>query len=592
MALDTPLDEELGRALTAIDAGRHPSDVESVTLDFKEDHGDQKAVLVTLAEASVCFANARGGLVVLGLDDDTGGPAAYTGTSLHEHDVRKGIYDRTRPQLLVDVRSLERHGIRLLVVVITEGIGEVWTDAKGRPSTRIGSHCLPMSVDAASRLREERMGFDASARPTAASVADVSPLSMALARQQLRRLPDEGRTRLAEASDHDLLRQLGVLTEDGHLRAAGYWMLCPPNSGAPEQIVYEYRLTPSGEPQFVERLQQPLLDAFVRVADLISARRTVTPVNLPDGQQLAVEDFPEVAVREAIANAVVHRDHRLRGPVAVVQSPDVFHVTSPGPLVTGVTLDNILTTTSRPRNPLLTTTFRTLGLAEQLGVGVDRMYREMVRAGRQLPQFEASFDRVRVALTGGAPAKGVVRYVAQLPQRERDDTDTMLVLVRLCGTRTVTAATAAPVLQKLESEAEQILRRLAADDVAMLEPTRETLKHGRPTYRLRSDALRVLGAAVRYRRRTQDDIDRKVMAHVREYGRVTNATVRNLLDVSTPRASAILKDLRQRDVISKTSDAERGPTVEYGPGPAFPDESAAGSDARRHRTDEPTLFDV
>ena len=89
-------------------------------------------------------------------------------------------------------------------------------------------------------------------------------------------------------------------------------------------------------------------------------------------------------------------------------------------------------------------------------------------------------------------------------------------------------------------------------------------------YRLRDRVLVQLGTAVRYHRRSGDDIDRKVLAHVAEYERVTNATVRNLLDVGVTGASAILRDMVDRGLLVKTSTQQRGSAVEYGPGPEFP----------------------
>lgn len=80
----------------------------------------------------------------------------------------------------------------------------------------------------------------------------------------------------------------------------------------------------------------------------------------------------------------------------------------------------------------------------------------------------------------------------------------------------------------------------------------------------------MLGSAVAYQRRTTDEIDRKVIAHVQEYDKVTNRTIRNLFDVSTQRAAAILGDLVTRELLVKTSEAQRGPSVEYGRGAKFP----------------------
>ena len=58
--------------------------------------------------------------------------------------------------------------------------------------------------------------------------------------------------------------------------------------------------------------------------------------------------------------------------------------------------------------------------------------------------------------------------------------------------------------------------------------------------------------------------------HVRDYGRINNRTVRDLFEVNVQRASALLGNLRRRGLLVKTSKQQRGPGVEYGPGPEFP----------------------
>src|SRR5262249_50828378 len=145
------------------------------------------------------------------------------------------------------------------------------------------------------------------------------------------------------------------------------------------------RRTSGGEPVVVTRTASPLVEGFEAVITAIEARRVLTPMTLPSGQQIQIEDFPSRAVREALSNAVLHRDYQLDGPVVVSHSPQIFEVVSPGPLVAGVTPENILTHESKPRNPALARMARILGLAEEVGVGVDRMYREMLFAGNQPP---------------------------------------------------------------------------------------------------------------------------------------------------------------------------------------------------------------
>jgi ATP-dependent DNA helicase RecG len=199
----------------------------------------------------------------------------------------------------------------------------------------------------------------------------------------LRTSPDPLRRAYATETTEDLLRILGLTSSDDMLVRAGELLFCEPASQLP-LIVYQYRRTPAGEP-VVTRPSGSLLSALRRALELISARLDTTPVNLPGGQQIQLTDLPEPAIREAVANAVIHRDYRLSGAVRVEHAPTRLTITSPGPLVQGVTVTNILTTSSRPRNARLAAAVRTLGLAEEAGVGVDRMYREMVRVGHVPP---------------------------------------------------------------------------------------------------------------------------------------------------------------------------------------------------------------
>lgn len=61
-----------------------------------------------------------------------------------------------------------------------------------------------------------------------------------------------------------------------------------------------------------------------------------------------------------------------------------------------------------------------------------------------------------------------------------------------------------------------------------------------------------------------------MIAHINEYGKITNRTLQNLFDIDLWRARDILADLQQRSLIVRTSEATRGPGVEYGRGPTFP----------------------
>lgn len=245
---------------------------------------------------------------------------------------------------------------------------------------------------------------------------------------------------------------------------------------------------------------------LLRCFELIDGRTDRTPVNLPSGQQLFIADLPEGAVREAVVNGYMHREYRVSEAVQVEHSSTRLAVTSPGDFMPGISADNLLIVSPRSRNPALAAAMRRLGLAEDAGVGIDRMYAEMARVGHGPPSFTSDRHRVAVTLLGGAPNTAVTRFVSSLPTEWRANPDPLMVMLALLGQRTVTAARLATVLQKAEDEVEVILQHLSGHN-GFIERTRASVTHRAGVYRLRGDVVAALGMAVTYRRRGADDID-------------------------------------------------------------------------------------
>jgi ATP-dependent DNA helicase RecG len=151
------------------------------------------------------------------------------------------------------------------------------------------------------------------------------------------------------------------------------------------------------------------------------------------------------------------------------------------------------------------------------------------------------------------------------------------VIRLLCEQRTANAAQLAGVIQRQVGEAQRVLQRLSSDPADLLEPTAGTSSRRQPNYRLRGDALAALGPAVRYHRRAQSEIDRKVVAHVREYGYINNGTVQRLFDLDVYQGRDLLRALVGRELLVRTSTQSRGTAVRYGQGPAFSQRSRRSS---------------
>lgn len=307
--------EQLQRILSQVSAGAVAADLETEYLDFKRQPDAKTAAVQALVDAAICFANAKGGTVVMGVADRGSGPDAFTGCDLDPRVVQRRIHELTEPPLVTGARS-EEFGSQVLLVVDVFQSFEIHAGKRGRATYRLGTDCLPMSPQEHRRLQEERLCIDWSAQPSDRTSANLSAEALAAARAALERAPDERRP-LAAFSDDDLLRALGVVDDDGTLLRAGEVLFCPPASAGRPALLYQYRQTPGGEATAVTRVERPLMLAFEEAMQLVRARRHVTPLTLPTGQQIDVADFSEIAVREALSNAVVHRDYRLGGPVNV-----------------------------------------------------------------------------------------------------------------------------------------------------------------------------------------------------------------------------------------------------------------------------------
>lgn len=105
-----------------------------------------------------------------------------------------------------------------------------------------------------------------------------------------------------------------------------------------------------------------------------------------------ITEYPRFAVREAIINAVCHRDYRIKGSrIEIRMYTDRLEVKSPGGLAGWMTLDNLVDE-HYSRNPRIVNGLYQWGYIEELGLGIDLMIEEMLEAGHPRPKFLAPKD--------------------------------------------------------------------------------------------------------------------------------------------------------------------------------------------------------
>ncbi|WP_344021779.1 DUF5635 domain-containing protein [Pseudonocardia kongjuensis] len=453
--------------LGKLSAGVLPDDVERQQVDLKEEAGRRgrggallpalsvnPAAADHLADEVACFANTPGGgALIVGVENRSGD---LLGTELETDWLRHAIYTRVDIAPAIEVEKVS--GARLLVVYVA-GADEPVEDTGGRLRWRVGSHCAPVDRAEWWLHRQERRGFDSMAVATDRTVVDATPGAVLVAR---RYLAGRGHDELASAPISDLLRRLGALRPDDRLTQAGALLFCAADRTHLSVSVIEVEggdvlLSPS------DLSGWSVLEQLAWAEDRLEAVNT--EITLTSGfARPGVRRLPPDAVREAVVNGLAHRDWHSPEPVSItwVQADSALQILSPGGFTGGVTSDTVLTA-RHARHPALADLFRALDLVEKQGLGVDRMYREMVVLGHRPPLIvEEAGPRIRLRLVGGEPVVPVMALTTHIdPPIRRQDVRIALIIDHLLRRPIATAAGLAPTLQRTPAEAAEALETAA-----------------------------------------------------------------------------------------------------------------------------------
>lgn len=368
------------------------------TLEFLAGHATAEGIAETLA----AFANSGGGTLLIGVTPS----GVVTGLADPDDAERRALSALllVEPPLAGGVALPELHehdGHSLLVVEVPGNLEGVY---------RVGARYLrreeagnqPMTTQA---LRDTILARrDAPFERRVPDGAEPRDLSRSAIEQYLDRLPDydasvSGATQRAT----DILRRRGILRpEDGRPTYAGLLLL----GREPQQWL------PSAQMLIARYPGQEMSDTFLRqqidgtlptqIAQaetfiLDNMRRGVVMRGLQRDERL---EYPREAVREAIVNAVAHRDYSIRGAeTQIFMFADRIEFHSPGRLPGHVTLVNILTERFS-RNETIVQVLSDLGFIERLGYGIDRILRLMGEAGMPTPTLEETANGFKLTLFG------------------------------------------------------------------------------------------------------------------------------------------------------------------------------------------------
>ena len=556
---------EISELLDRLDG--EPADaLESETLEFKSwDPRSQqrKTQLRSLRETVVAFANARGGLLVLGVADRrrTRSDAIQGVGNLVADGLRRDIYDGTEPHILVEVDELQEPEGRLLVVRVPPGLPP-HTTSDGVARIRIGKESKPLTGSTLAQLLVTRSGRDV----TADTVPGVRFAD--LDQEQVDRLrhtvaTDSGRRNLIGLGNRELLEALGLVSGSDVTLAAVLLFGNRPTLAkhAPQHELIFTRQRSAARYDVRRDLRGPILEVLDEVQRLLDANLKVSTADISGFQQMELPDISWWVAREAVLNALVHRDYFLHQSIHLTLHDGRAEVASPGGFIGGVTAENVLRHPPVRRNPLLADVLQAIGLVNRAGLGVDRIYEELLLLGKDLPRYDADESHVRLVLPTRTHAD-FVRFIHEARRGGETLTlDDLILLRRLTRRRSLDRWTAAELLQLPDPE--------AAEQLVSLRERGYLVAQGRgrgTVYRLAPRHADLVDAAVP----TEDDIwvdeesvRLRLIALLSERGRLTNNEIRGISGYSRARVLRLMRSLRDEGLVEVRG---RGRGAHYVPG--------------------------
>lgn len=428
-------------------------DLETEYLDFKP-WTDSRHAMKEAIEYGVCFANGNGGVIVFGVADDVRGREnAIRGIGGYNIDTwKRGIYDNIRPHIeAIQIEELlvpEGTG-RILVVRIPKGQKPPYGTSQGLFKRRVGKNCMPMDATEFASMNVSSGAIDWSGQPANNVIlSDLDPLEIARARSFIRRANPE--SELLRLDDIALLRGLEAVRDDS-VTNTGLLLFGRPDIVAgvcpQSQVHYVHQIDETNTTRN-DLWKTGLLQTVEKLESIFSS-----PVNpeeeIPMGLlRLRIPAFPIEVVREAVLNAVTHRNYSDPGEVLIRHTPRELVVTSPGGFIGGINLSNILRHEPVARNRTLSNAFLKLRLVESAGTGRRKIFVPMLQYGKRIPKYEANSSHVTLRIFDGTLDYKMARLVAKWQSKGKDiDFDGLLVLTYLKEHRFINSQEAETLLQ-------------------------------------------------------------------------------------------------------------------------------------------------
>ena len=370
----------------------------------------------------VAMANEGGGMLVLGMADKH--PHKVVGSDFGKGKLGE-LADAVYSQLAIRIKfdELFENDLRILVVYIpSRPIGKT-LKFEGVPLMRIGESLRNMSDEELFSILSEQEPDFSSKICEGLTLADLDDTAILKMKEAYSKKQDN--PQFLSLSNSQALSDLGLIKANQLTYAALILVgkVEAINKHLPQSAIhFEYRNTLS---QIVFDRRTIFSGPYYLIIDDLWETINQRNGKIPVQEGLYIFDIPffnKEVIREAINNTVAHRDYRKTSEVLIKQYPYHLYIVNPGGFPLGVTLDNLLTVSSTPRNRLLADVLAKTGIVERSGQGVDKVYYQTISEGKPEPDYSYSDNfQVELRLSAVVEEKAFSLFVRQIQENRKDD---------------------------------------------------------------------------------------------------------------------------------------------------------------------------
>ena len=388
----------------------------------------EKNQIKELIKEFVSFANAKGGKIYIGIEDDGGIPPP----NQHINDYQLAQFIKRINELTINVRFncqklTAPNDSNYLECSVLPCSSNLACTTDGKYYTRDGDSSRPLRPEEMSYFMTDRPAFSWELKTTNFSATEYDEQ---LFIEFLDSIKSSDRvSTFIKGKSHLEILEYYFLIKDNRLTNLG--ALC---IGTREQraalitapIVQAIKYDEAGH-----KIQKWLWDDLtlppwkLEKTVLNTIPEWKESYELPDGLfRKHTPIYDTAVIRELLSNAFVHKPYTQSGDISIKFYPEYMEIVNPGPLPAGVTPQNILHTSIK-RNENLSKIFYDLGLMEREGSGYDKIYEILLSHGKKPPLVTEHFDRVCIRINKRIIDPHIINFIAkadqvfQLTQKEK-----------------------------------------------------------------------------------------------------------------------------------------------------------------------------